>query len=99
MDSNGGRMAHERVGDESSMASNVVFPHNIAVLLRMDNQAAIAHVNKMDGPMLSPLSQMAQQLSGWCLTSKLSLHAEHLPGKENALADWESRHTHDSSDW
>jgi len=73
--------------------------HNIAVLLRMDNQAAIAHVNKMGGPILSPLSQMAQQLWRWCLTCKISPHAEHLPGKENTLADWESRHTYDSSDW
>ena len=42
---------------------------------------------------------MAQQLWGWCLTRKISPHAEHLPGKENTLADWESRHTYDSSNW
>ena len=26
-------------------------------------------------------------------------HAEHLPGKENVRADWESRHIKDSSNW
>ena len=30
---------------------------------------------------------------------EIYIHAEHLPGKENIEADWESRHLHDSSDW
>lgn len=72
---------------------------NISVLIRMDNRAAIAHINKMGGPILSPLSQMAQEFWSWCLEHKVLPHAEHLPGKENVLADWESRHLSDSSDW
>ena len=30
---------------------------------------------------------------------KITIHAEHLPGRFNVRADWESRHTTDSTDW
>ena len=53
----------------------------------------------MGGPTLSPLSQMALQVWEWCQLQRISPHAEHLPGNENVLADWESWHTCDSSDW
>ena len=29
----------------------------------------------------------------------ITIHAEHLPGKQNVQADWESRHVMDSSNW
>ena len=73
--------------------------HDVAVLLRMDNWVAIAHLNKIGGPTLSPLSQMALKVWEWCQLQRISPHAKHLPSKENVLADWESWHTCDSSDW
>ena len=57
---------------------------HVAVLLQMDSWAAIIHLNR---PSLSPLSQMALQVWEWCQAQRISLHAKHLPGKENVLTD------------
>ena len=72
---------------------------DIAILLRLDNVSAIAYLNKMGGPHSDRLSRLAMEVWGWCLQRNIVIHAEHLPGKENVQADWESRHMSDSSDW
>jgi len=73
--------------------------NNIGVLVRMDNRTAIAQVNKMGGPTLSPLCHLALEIWEWCQARSITPHAEYLPGEDNSTADWESRHHVDSSDW
>jgi len=68
---------------------------NVAVLIRSDNRTAIAYLNKMGSPILCLL---ALEIWEWCLLHQISPHAKYLAGKENILADLESRH-HDSSNW
>ena len=70
----------------------------MAVLVRSDNRTAIAYLNKMGSPTRSQLCLLALEIWEWCLLRQISPHAECLAGKDNVLADWESRH-HDSSDW
>ena len=70
-----------------------------AVLLRLDNVTAIAYLNKMGGPHSPTLSRLAVRIWEWCIRKEMIIHAEHLPGKENVRADWESRHISDCSDW
>ena len=70
----------------------------VAVLVRSDNRTAIAYLNKMGSPTRSQLCLLALEIWEWCLLHLISPHAEYLAGKDNVLADWESRH-HDSSDW
>ena len=70
----------------------------VAVLVRLDNRTAIAYLNKMGSPTRSQLCLLALEIWEWCLLRQISPHAEYLAGKDNVLADWESRH-HDSSDW
>ena len=70
-----------------------------SILLRMDNVTAIAHVNKMGGTHSPTMSRLAIEIWKWCIARSIRIHAEHLPGKENVRADWESRHCKDSSDW
>ena len=72
---------------------------NVGVLVRMDNQTAIAYVNKMGGPTLSQLCLLALQMWEWCLIHNIALHAEYLPGRDNTEVDWESHHQRDSRDW
>ena len=45
------------------------------VLIRSDNLAAIAYMNKM------------AQIWQWCLAPQLTPHTEYLAGKDNAIAD------------
>ena len=71
---------------------------NVTVLVRSDNRTAIAYLNKMGSPSRSRLCLLALEIWDWCLLHQILLHAEYLAGKDNILADWESRH-HDSGDW
>ena len=72
---------------------------NSSILLRLDNVTAIAFINRMGGTHSQDLSDLAVEIWRWCIEREIYIHAEHLPGKENIEADWESRHLHDSSDW
>ena len=69
------------------------------ILLRIDNVTAIAFLNRMGGTHSQELSDLAVRIWEWCVEKEIVIHAEHLPGKENVRADWESRHMRDSSDW
>lgn len=70
-----------------------------AILLRMDNVTTIAYVNKMGGTHSSAMSDLAIEIWKWCIEKSIRIHAQHLPGKENVLADWQSRYCRDSSNW
>ena len=69
------------------------------VQIRMDNNAAVAYINHLGGTRSKRLNKYAIMLWNWCLERHIWLKADHIPGKSNVLADWESRHAHDSSDW
>ena len=51
------------------------------------------------GPSLSPLCQLSLEIWNWCLARQIMIRAEYLPGSKNTIADWESRHHQDSSNW
>lgn len=70
----------------------------MSVLLRID-VTAIAFLNRMGGTHSQELSDLAVIIWQWCLEREIIIHVEHLPGKDNIRADWESRYVRDSSDW
>jgi hypothetical protein len=72
---------------------------NTHVLIQTDNKTALAYLNRMGGCISQPCSQVAIAIWEWCLERNIFLHAEFIPGKDNLIADWESRHHHDSSSW
>jgi len=65
----------------------------------MDNRMAVSYVNRMGSPSLSPLCQLSLEIWNWCLARQIMIHVEYLPGSKNTIADWESRHYQDSSNW
>jgi hypothetical protein len=69
------------------------------VRLRMDNTSAIAYVNRLGGTHSLVLANLALALWEWALNRNIILSAEHLAGRLNATADWQSRHFDDSSNW
>ena len=73
---------------------------SITVLLRMDNTAAVAYVNKLEEQYKSPkLNITVRELWLWCMNRDITLVAEHLPGILNTTADKKSRVMRDRSDW
>ena len=71
----------------------------VSVLLLLDNITVITFINKMGGNHSYNLSDLTVEIWNWCINRSIIIHAEHLPGVQNIRADWESRHTGDSSDW
>ena len=72
---------------------------NVHVLIQMDNTSAIAYVNKMGGAKQGVLAKHARSLWEWCLARKITLRAEHIPGRLNVIADVESRAKPDAAGW
>ena len=71
----------------------------VNILLRVDNVTTIAFLNRMGGTHSQELLDLAVSIWNWCLQRGIVIHAEHLPGRKNIRADWESRHVKNSSDW
>ena len=71
-------------------------PKHSAVL---DSKVAISFINKKGGSHSKSLSQLAILLWEWCLRRGLTIHAEHIPGIPNYMADAESRKPVEGSDW
>lgn len=72
---------------------------NIHVLLRMDNTTALTYIQKLGGTRSLILAKLTKDLWEYCLSKQITLATQHLPGRNNLIADWESRHVQDSSDW
>ena len=71
----------------------------IHIQLFMDSRVAIAYVNHLGGTRSRNLCTLALEFWEWCVHRKITLHAVHIPGRRNEIADWESRHMSDYSDW
>ena len=84
---------------ELGVRSFVKNKESIHVHLKMDNITALTHINKMGGTKSQLLTQMTKSLWEFCLTKKIHLTAEYLPGNKNKIADALSRQYEDSSNW
>ena len=72
---------------------------NIHILLLIDNSTTIAYINHRGGTHSKALSDLALEIWDWCIHRQISLHAEHVPGVVNVIADAESRKAVEPSDW
>ena len=72
---------------------------NCHIQMFLDSQVAIAYINQMGGTHSLRLCKLAKEFWKWCLEHQVTVHAEHLPGRLNRVADFESRHLSDCSDW
>lgn len=60
---------------------------------------AVAYLNNKGGTHSVPLMSLALEIWTWCLKRNILISAQHVPGKENTIADSESRIFLDSTDW
>ncbi len=65
----------------------------------LDNVTSVAFINKCGGTNSISLNQIALDIFKWCEERQLTVHAFHVPGKDNCLADYYSRFRTDASDW
>lgn len=71
----------------------------IQVDIYLDNFSAVCYINKGGGTVSRRMTELAFKLLDWCESRQISIRAFHLPGKENVIADEESRSLPDASDW
>lgn len=69
------------------------------VRLRIDNVTAQIFVNKMGGCRSKLCNSVAREIWHFAIDNEMWLTAEYLPGKDNYLADRESRIFHDDTEW
>ena len=61
------------------------------VLVRIDNMTAVSDLGKMGTSHSKKRNDLTRTLWEWCLDNNMWLTTSHIPGKENTLADEESR--------
>ena len=65
--------------------------HGVTIQMKLDNVTAVTYINKLGGTHSLPLCQLALTIWDWSIQKNIFLVAEHLPGKDNLVADKESR--------
>ena len=68
------------------------------VRLMIDNQTAVAYVNKMGGKK-ALCNKIGRRIWEWCLDRNIWVSAAYVTSKDNYAADEQSRIKHDNSEW
>ena len=72
---------------------------DVHVRLKLDNSTAVAYVNKMGGIKSPSLNSLSRTLWKWCIERNIIISAQHIPGKENLVADSLSREFSSNLEW
>lgn len=72
---------------------------NCHILLRVDNTTAISYINKMGGIKYQKFNRIATRIWHWAEKNNIWLHAEHIPSKQNSIADRLSRLKNVDTEW
>lgn len=72
--------------------------HYVHIRVESDNTTAVWYVNNMGGSKSRPCNAIARKIWLWSLEPDIWLTASHLPGKENIIADDESRKFNDRTE-
>ena len=73
--------------------------HGRSVLLRTDNTTVVSYINRQGGTHSPSLWRLTKDLLTWAMHHGISIHAVHLPGKENTIADLLSRLSDSPTEW
>ena len=72
---------------------------DVHVRLKLDNSTAVAYVNKMGGIKSPSLNSLSRTLWEWCIKRNIIISAQHIPRKENLVADTLSREFSSNLEW
>ena len=70
---------------------------DVHVRLKLDNSTAVAYINKMGGIKSLSLNSLSRTLWEW--ERNILISAQHIPGKENLVADSLSREFSSNLEW
>ena len=69
------------------------------IRIMCDNTTAVTVVNHMGTSHSDSCNSVAKEIWEWCIDRKIWLSAAHIPGKQNLIADFESRRNQRASEW
>ncbi|XP_061164041.1 uncharacterized protein LOC133173125 [Saccostrea echinata] len=95
----GATVTEDNRAREAGVQQSFLSPERQKISRNEDNKTAMTYINKMGGTVSKVCNQLALDLWEWCLKKSISMRAEFIPGRENVIADWETRHHKDSSSW
>ena len=72
---------------------------NTYIRIMCDNTTAVNVVNHMGTSHSDSCNSVAKEIWEWCIDCKIWLSAAHIPGKQNLIADFESRRNQRASAW
>ena len=73
--------------------------HDIEILVKSDNTTTISYINRMGGMNSPQCNKLALQIWEFCEIRNIWLVATFIPGVLNVVADFESRHFTDDTEW
>ena len=72
---------------------------NLHIRILLDNTTAISYINHMGGTHSQICNDVTSLIWSWCKDKGIWLSAAHIPGHENFIADYKSRHFQDNKEW
>lgn len=69
------------------------------VRLMIDNTTAVSVINHMGTSHSDSCHELSKEIWAWCIPRGIWISAAHIPGKENTVADHESRKTVGPTEW
>ena len=69
------------------------------IQLMLDNTTAISYLKRMGGTHSPHINKVAKDIWLWARERGIWLSAAHVPGRENRIADYKSRHFKDNIEW
>ncbi|CAB4032873.1 Transposon Ty3-G Gag-Pol poly, partial [Paramuricea clavata] len=73
--------------------------NNTHIRIMCDNTTAVNVINHMGTSHSDICNNMAKQIWEWCIDKNIWLTVAHIPGKQNLVADYESRRHQRESEW
>ncbi|XP_068707254.1 uncharacterized protein [Montipora foliosa] len=74
-------------------------PNHSRICLQTDNSTVVGYINKMGGMVSPSLNHLTRKLWVWYLERKISVVAQHIPGKDNMYEDYHSRNFNERIEW
>ena len=82
-----------------ALQSFVSHRRSIHVRIQLDSSSAVAYINNMGGIKSNLLNSLSVEIWSWCIARDIWLSAQHIPGVQNARADFQSRVFSDDLEW
>ena len=73
--------------------------NNTHIRIMCDNTTAVNVINHMGTSHSDSCNSVAKEVWEWCIDRKIWLSAAGIPGKQNLIADFESRRNQRASEW